>query len=160
YRFDSVLVGQFQIQAHDTRTDTGASVSGTMERDGQLIVKDIRLSSFGTLQGSVLRQDGTTPVPGATVTGSATGVFLFTRTDDRGRYQFGFLPLGNVFLRADDEATRGIAVASTALATNGQVLAQDLRLKDQGTFVVTVTDSNGNPVSGAQVNASTTSPDF
>ena len=155
FRFDYILVGAFKLQARDPNTNLVGTVTGSIATDLQVLTLDVTLATWGGLDGTVYRTDGTTPVVGAVVSVFAPGASLGTTTDATGHYSFEFLPLGAFSLSAREPATRGLANAVGTLSVHAQVLTRNLTLRPQGTLVVTVTDAGGNPIAGALVRVST-----
>ncbi|MCU1382031.1 MAG: LamG domain protein jellyroll fold domain protein [Acidobacteria bacterium] len=151
FRFDNVPVGSFTVQARDPVTNLVGTVTNAIGSDLQVVTVDVRLATWGGLQGTVYRADGVTPLVGGVVTVSAPGETVTAKTDAAGHYAFDFLPLGSFFIAVNEPATHGIARALGALSVHAQVLTLNLTLLPQGTLVVTVTDANQHPIAGALV---------
>ncbi|HXH07600.1 MAG TPA: Ig-like domain-containing protein, partial [Vicinamibacterales bacterium] len=147
FRFDDVFVGSFTLQARDPATNQAATFQGSIAQHGQEIERELRLSSYGGLQGTVYRGSGTdrTIVAGARV--SVHGVV--TTTDETGQYSFDFLPLGPFTVSVRHESSRGLGLESGTLTQPGVVETKDVTLFGQGTLAVKVEDAGGNAVEGA-----------
>ena len=145
--FQNVAVGTFRVDAQDPITGRGGSAGGEVA-NLQPVFRQVTLASFGSLNGTVYRPDGTTPVAGAMVTAAG----LSTTTDTQGRYALAFVPLGTFTVTARDEATRDFGTSQPVFLTvQGATRTADVTLLAQGTLVITVTDANGSPVKGASV---------
>jgi hypothetical protein len=155
FSFENVQVGEFQIEARNPVGGAAGSVSGRVDSHLQQVTTDVVVASYATLQGTVYRSDGVTPVPNADV--SVGGAFgsLFTRTDEQGRYRFDFVRLGTTRVDAYDRGTSGRGSAIVTLTTNGQVVTQNITMVGQGSIIATVVDFTGAPVSGAVVQIQT-----
>ncbi|MEO8677871.1 MAG: carboxypeptidase regulatory-like domain-containing protein, partial [Vicinamibacterales bacterium] len=153
YRFDDVFVGTFTVQARDPLSNTAATASGSVGRDGEVVPVDLRLAQWGSLTGTVFRTDGTTPVAGARVS-LFGGPYVTTTTDNDGHYAFTLVPLGGYWVEAREPATHGIGRSIGALTTHGLTVTQNVTFLPQGTMVVTVVDGGGSTVGGASVTVS------
>ncbi|MCU1383321.1 MAG: LamG domain protein jellyroll fold domain protein [Acidobacteria bacterium] len=146
--FQNVSVGTFRSDAQDPITGRGGSTGGEVAANLQPVFKQITLAAFGSVNGTVYRPDGTTPVSGALVTAAG----LSTTTDTQGRYALTFVPLGTLTVTARDEATRDFGTSQPVfLNVQGAASTADVTLLAQGTLVITVTDAGGTPVKGATV---------
>lgn len=161
FRFEGVFVGSFTLSARDPVTNQAGSASGTVASDGETVTRDVFLTPFGNLQGTVFLFGGTTPVgAGATVTFDSCLSFenpalcrFTTTTSAGGSYAFTFLPLRAYTLTVSNPANRGLGRVAGALTVSGQTVTQNVTLFGQGTLVVAVLDASGQPVSGASVSA-------
>ncbi len=149
FAFADVFVGPFTLTSRAPIGQLGGTASGTMERDGQEVTVNITLTATGTLAGTVVRADGTTPVSGAAVHLSFTG--LVATTDNQGRYRFDLLPLGFYSLRVTDHATGDRGFGYGQLSRPDEVSAVNIRLNGLGRVVVTVLDGASRPVGGVRV---------
>lgn len=159
-RFADVLAGTFTATANDPATGQGGSTSGQVVADGATVSATITLSAFGNITGTVVRADGTTPVPGAMVTARCGPTCAYTReADANGAYSFLFLPLGTYTMFATDPGTRGQGVhpSVVAFAVSGETIERDVTLRPQGALLATVVDAGGQPVDGATVTVEVTS---
>src|SRR6185437_5466872 len=104
YFVDHVAPGAVNVQVSDPVSGFAGRASGTISFAGQTIELDIRLVPFGTVNGTVFRADGATPVPNAqvTISGIASGT---TTSDAQGRYSFAFVPIGSFTIDVIDPAT-------------------------------------------------------
>ncbi|MEQ1871798.1 MAG: carboxypeptidase-like regulatory domain-containing protein, partial [Vicinamibacterales bacterium] len=155
--FADVFIGNVSVTAKDAFSTQGGSTSGQITANGQALNLTVQFAPFANLTGTLFRRDGVTKVPGATVTFKCNfGCTSTTTTDANGVYRFEFLPLQAFTLSALDAGTRGRAVGTGTLSNSGQTYTQNLTLLPQGTLFVKVTDSDGNPVNGASVSATST----
>lgn len=156
YAFADVFVGTVTVRARDALNQGGVG-TGAIAAHGQQIEVPVTLAAFGTLEGTVYRQDGVTPVPGASVTVRMTGGAQFTvSTQPDGTYRFDILPFEGFSITVRDTGTRGLGIANGGFSSSGETLTRDVQLLPQGTVLVQVLGADGEPVNGATVNVSTT----
>jgi hypothetical protein len=154
FSFSDIFVGTFTVTASDANSHQAGSTSGSVTTDGQTVNVVVQLSKFGNLEGTVFRSGRATTVPGATVSVSWAGGTRTTSSDLDGRYSFSFLPFAPFTVSVNDPATRAVGAATGTFTTSGQTVTKDIELMPQGTLIVTVVDSNGNPVNDASVRVS------
>ena len=147
----NLFLGSFIVQARDPSTNQAASLAGSITAADPAVTKTLTLSSFGGVQGTVYRADGTTTVAGATVTAFGN---ISTITDTQGHYALSFLPLGTSPIVVREPASRGIGQGAVTLDQQAVTKTVDITLFPQGTLVVTVQSAGGAPVAGAAVRIS------
>jgi hypothetical protein len=147
YRFTGIPVGRFHLDVSDAPGgQTGSvagSVTGTVEPLPDTIA-DIVLEPSATLTGTVYDLGGTTPLPGASVTVYVGGRAFNTSTNSNGVYRIGFVPLGEIRVRA--EAPTGYSRGEAALVTvtqPGSTVTSDVVLTGTGSVSGTALDNNG-----------------
>jgi hypothetical protein len=147
YRFTGIPVGRFHVDVSDAPGgQTGSvvgSVTGTVEPLPDTIA-DIVLEPSATLTGTVYDLGGTTPLPGASVTVYVGGRAFNTSTNSNGIYRIGFVPLGEIRVRA--EAPTGYSRGEAALVTvtqPGSTVTSDVVLTGTGSVSGTALDNNG-----------------
>jgi hypothetical protein len=152
YTFADVFIGSYDVAARAPVARLGGSAGGAIDRDAQNVTTDITLAAAGTLTGTVFRANGTTPVSGAEVRLTPTG--LTATTDTQGRYRIELVPVGTYTLDVTDTATgdRGRSVGN--VPGQDETGTANVTLNGQGTVIVTVRDGAGNTVSGAQITVS------
>lgn len=150
FSFENVFIGGFNLTAIDAVTGMAASASGSIDSNGQAKTVDLTLHSWGSIEGHVYRNDGTTPVAGALVSVGTKSV----TADTNGYYRFDVLRLGSYNVRAYESATSGGGERSVTLTVQGEIKVQDIVFNPQGSAAITVVDSFGSIVSGASVNVS------
>jgi len=152
FAFADVLIGSFSVTAYDPVTTRGGSSSGQIASEGQTVDVTVTLASYGNVEGTVFRSDGTTRAAGATVTVSCGGAVRSTTTDTNGRYAFTILPFAPFTITVRDAATRALGAASgSGFPTSGATVNADVVLQPQGAVLVTVLNAAGAPVNGASV---------
>ena len=152
FSFDDVFVGTFTVTAYDPATTRGGSTSGQITTAGQTVNVTVTLASYGNVEGTVFRSDGTTTVSGATVTVTCGGATRSTTTATNGHYAFSILPFASFTIKVQDGATRALGAASgTGFPQSGATVTADVVLQAQGAVLVTVNNSVGTPVNGASV---------
>ncbi len=147
YTFEGVFIGDFAVTAKDPVTQMGATGEGNVTSHGQVVEITLEVGEWASLEGFVVRADGTTPIVGAQV--STWGGR--TETDENGHYRFELLRLGNHPVEAKELLSRAYGEAVIVLATNGQTEHLDIVCFGQGTLIVTVEDAQGRVVSGASI---------
>lgn len=133
------------IQAHDAESTGGYRLA--LEVNGQSVAAQ-PYQDGGAVQGKVLRADGVTIVPGQVVdlrTGDALALHVRTVSNEKGEYQFDFVPTGalDLALYAQDKVAGG---AQVVLEQAGQVLEQDLRLQAVTKLDITVSIDQALPL--------------
>jgi hypothetical protein len=163
FTFEKVFVGSFTVSARDPVSNLGSSASGSIATHGLTVTSDVTLALFANLGGSVFRSDGTTNVGAgvsvifdACVTAGEPNCRFATATNEVGRYEFFFVPFRAFTVRVSDPVTRGLGLATGTFATVGETGTLNVTLAGQGTLLVTVTDTIGALVAGAQVRATVT----
>jgi hypothetical protein len=152
FSFSGVFVGSFTVSANDPYSTLGGSTAGSIAIPGGVADVVVQLASYGHLQGTVFRSDGTTIVPGANVAVTVAGRTFETTSDVDGKYSFSYLPFSNTFtVTVNDPATRALGRAVGGFATSGETVTCDVSLMPQGTLVVTVVSSTNVPVNDAAV---------
>ncbi len=159
YFVGNVPPGNVNVQATDPSSGLSGRNSGNIGLAGQTITVNILLAPSGSVQGTVFRADGATPVPGAQVTlSTSSGASGTAVADSNGNYGFAFVPLGTFTLDVTDPATGDRGRTTNQVSANGQVRTINVILNGVATVVVTVKDAAGNFVPGAQVNLSEQDP--
>lgn len=150
YFIDHVAPGTVNVQVRDPNTGFAGRSSGSINFAGQILTLNIQLVPFGTVNGTVFRFDGATPVPGAQVTlfGVSNGT---TVTDALGHYQFDFVPLGSFTVDVTDPVTGDRGRTSNQVSANGEVRTVNVVLNGVGSLRVTVKDAAGNLITNAQI---------
>ena len=151
--FPTVFEGGFSVAASDNFARGGRS-SGEVPPDGQPVEVKVHLGSVGRVTGRFLWADRTTPLPLGTVTLIAGGRVIGQQTTasegDIGSYAFDYVPAGSVRLEAQDPRSGRTGVATSSLASEGQVVALDVVAYAVGRVEGSVT-LNGQPAPSADV---------
>jgi hypothetical protein len=151
FRFTGIPVGRVRIDVSDGPGGQGGSATGTVTGTFEPLpdtVIDVTLAPSQTVTGTVFNFSGTEPLPGAQVVINAGGQEFRTATNESGVYRLGFLPLGQVRVRA--EAPTGFdrgESATVAGAQAGSTLTLNLTMAGVGAVAGTASDSNGAPLS-------------
>ena len=140
------------MTARDYRTGLRGRAPNVLPLNGSVVI-NVQLAPFGTVRGTVLNRDNTTPV-GAGVDVDFSGPnFQQTDTDPFGQYIFDFVPLGSYSLDATDllgnRGRSGGNVSATA-----QVNVNDIGFLGCGQVVGVVRDAALNPVASALLSLS------
>jgi uncharacterized repeat protein (TIGR01451 family) len=156
FEFDPVFLGPFDVTAVSTSSRLAGTATGAVDIEGQVVAVEVQLTSAGAFEGTVFLADGLTPVPGAEVGLSPTG--LQAITDDQGRYRFDFIPLGTYTFEATDPATGDRGRSTGTLAAQDQVQTVNVNLTGFGSIRVLVRDGAGALVPGARVTTTSAGP--
>lgn len=149
YLVSDVFVGGFDVVARSPIDRLAGRGAGTVDREGQVVTVDITLVAAGTITGTLFRHDGTTPVQGAQVVASPSG--LGATTDTGGRYRIDLLPVGGYTLDATEAATGDRGRAGGTVSRQDEVVTVNIVLNGQGRVVVTVRDGGDALVRAGQV---------
>lgn len=150
YRFTGIPAGRFGVSVSDTPGgQTGyasGSVAGTVEPLEDAIV-DIALEPSQTLTGTVYRAGGSQVVPGAQVSIRAGNRDFRTATNERGVYRLGFVPLGELRVRAEAPTGYERGEAAPVIGTQaGSTVVSNVTLDGTGTVTGEALDSTGVPL--------------
>jgi protocatechuate 3,4-dioxygenase beta subunit len=156
YSFSNVFVGTVNLSATSTTNSTGGTATAAVTLDGQTVTANIMLLPTGSVTGTVFRADGTTVVPGATV--SLLGTALTATSSSTGTYSFANVPLTNYNLYALDPNSGDRGLAGANVTTAGQTVTSNIDMVGFGTLNLTVVDGAGNPSPGAIVQLNSGSP--
>ncbi|MBI1176201.1 hypothetical protein GC207_02040, partial [bacterium] len=131
FSFSDVPVGNYIVTA--SNISLAAAQNGNISVSGEMDDLTLRLGDSGSIIGTVVRADGTTPVAGVDVviifdSQSANPGRAFFRTDAVGAFHFDNIPVGDFDLQAVAPEFGGLIKQSAALAANGETL-------DLGTLV-------------------------
>ncbi len=155
FRFTGIPVGSFQISvtgAPGGQTGSASGfVTGTIEPLPDTVV-NIVLEPSISVTGVVYAADGTQPVSGARVRLNVGQRRYETTTSEGGTYRIGYIPLGELRVRAEAPAgyDRGEAAAVVA-DTPGATVTADIRLAGTGTISGRALDSTGAPLATGTV---------
>jgi hypothetical protein len=155
YRFTGIPAGRFVVTVSDAPGgQTGSAsgtISGTVEPLPDTIV-NIALEPSQTVRGTVYRNGGTEPVPGAQVTITVAGRVFQAVTNDQGAYSLAFVPLGTATVRAEAPVgyDRGEAAPVSGTQPGGTITA-NVTMNGVGVVTGTALDSNGTPLTSGTV---------
>jgi len=113
-------------------------------------VYTVHLAPAGTIRGRLLAADGVTPVAGQVVTASGPSVRSAVTAAD-GAFQFDREDLGTYTLSATLANGSRAKADGVVLAANGEVVSVDLVAVAIGSVTVTVSTTDGTPVSPSVV---------
>ena len=160
FMFDGVPVGSFTVSAKLPGALLTGSASGSIDRDGDKVEDvEIALTPSGTVEGNVLRADGTTRVPGAQVDVTSSGGRQVTEADASGFYRLALVPAGELTVLAAEPSSEGrdAGEASATLEAEGTA-SVDVRLNGVGTISGTALDADGNPLDRGTVRLNRPAP--
>jgi len=145
--FAAVFEGPFTVNAVDPLGRAGR-VTSTMPGPDITVDVTVQMTTTGTVRGTFVMPDGTTPVPYATVrlwAGNRRIAQTATRGGaEAGYFEFTYVPAGDVRVEAEDPVTARSGIAAGRLQKEGEFL--DLTIVAQGIGTVTGTiTSNGVP---------------
>ncbi|HEY6308047.1 MAG TPA: carboxypeptidase regulatory-like domain-containing protein [Candidatus Angelobacter sp.] len=148
--FQQVFEGPFSVVVSDN-VGRGGRASSVLPGPDATVNVVVQLTSTGTVQGSFVMPDNTTPIPFASVSLVAGGRQIGQETTDTsGSFTFTFVPAGPVLVQAQDPATGRVGVAAGTISTDGQTITLNVTAQSLGTVKGLVT-SDGVPQAGASV---------
>lgn len=80
FEFIDVPVGSFTLQTVDAVRKIGDSSSGTIAREGDVVISNLILASVANVTGTVLKADGTTPAAAGGVRYTGCGKTYLARS--------------------------------------------------------------------------------
>jgi len=146
-----VNAGAFQITAIDSATGDRAIVATKIENEGEEKTVELKMNGQGTVEVTVVAVTGSapnevlTPVPNSTVTLTALGGLIDTRTaqtDSNGKVRFERVAVGEFTVSTRDRAS-GLVGTALGLSRVGTVTPLSLRLQPVGTIQGVVYDVDG-----------------
>ena len=144
FAIDGVFVGTLTVSASDPATGTGDSTGAEIRFEGDSEDVTLVLRSTGAVTGTVFEVNGTTVVPGATVTASRLG--RTTTTNGAGVYLIDQAPEG-VFTPLFASKPNGDCGSSEVVIPGpGPAAIRNITLQGFGSLVVTVRYADGVPV--------------
>lgn len=126
YRFTAVPLGNVVVAARDAGTGFRGFSNGLLAVSGHTLSLDIRAAAVGSVMGTVFAPDGTSVVPGATVT--ALGGALSTVADAAGNYLLDFAPVGGVTVSALHPSSGEAGAAAALVSSNDAVVTANIVL--------------------------------
>ena len=150
FDFEGIALGSFKLHGFDPATGRSGEATGRVDVDGQTVTTNMRLGFIGTVRGTVLGADLTSPVPGVEVRLTVKGENRYTTAGLDGIFSFESVPGGPLTLTA--VASNGLSGQSQgSLTLEGQSLVLDVILGGSGQVGGKVFDANGVPVGTAEV---------
>jgi hypothetical protein len=147
--------GTFGIEAFEPFTARRGEARGEIGENGQTVELPVQLVGLGRVSGTVTDHSGETPVYGADVVLTPTGIFsgrVVTRSDRAGGYQLPGVPLGTYTVDVKDPESELEGVARGLLKRDGDARTTDVRLAPSGQIRGRVLSADGKqPVANAQV---------
>jgi hypothetical protein len=146
YAFGNVAVGPYRLAAESLAL--GASFNGSILSNGQSDTVNLILSASGTVQGRLVRADGTNAAPGIDVLltfKSQSGLpgRAVSRSEANGGFRFDTVPVGSFYLEAIAASVNGLVRLAGTLSTNGQVLnLGNVALDEEYPRVISVVPAN------------------
>ena len=155
-----VPVGNVTIEAAHTGTNSRTLRASAIPVAGAAVIEELTLVPLvqsavqtGTIAGQVFREDGATPAVGMPVFTNRGGL---ATTDAAGAFRIELLPVGEVIVRAIDQARLEQATVTTTVVAETVVTANLRMFGGAGTVRGVVLDADGAAVAGAQVGGGTT----
>lgn len=135
FRFDTVPVNTYELDAVDSAGDLRARVTGVvLSTQGQQVVQNLTLSGIGTVTGQVLNPDGSGAV-NASVSlqseASSVGRNFSALTDVKGNYTILEVPAGNFTANAtlQSNGQRLIGQTQGQIVTDGSTVTANIQLE-------------------------------
>jgi hypothetical protein len=139
FRFVNLPVGKtYYVIVSELGTHRAKKESFAVNYDGEVVSKDMVLNGVGAVVGTVFDSDGTTPLPGATVRISATGLSNATSayytdyTSENGSYGFSDVPAGTFTVQVTHPLRTTAASSSGSITSEAQTVNLNLVLGPVG----------------------------
>jgi hypothetical protein len=150
--FEQVFEGPFAVDASDVFARGGRAWGAVPSPDSAIDVV-VRLGMTGTVRGRFLLPDGT-PIPYGIVRllvgGREIGQATTAGSGEVGAFEFNYVPAGSVRLEAHEPASARTGIAVGTIASEGALLALDVRAEGLGTVTGVVT-AGGVPQPAAKI---------
>jgi hypothetical protein len=152
YAVPNVFVGDIVVTAqHVAAKLTGVS-NGRMIFDGNDLSLDVTLAATGTVQGRVLKSNGSAAAaPLRLDLYAGTSLIATQLVATNNNFLFALVPLGELRVVATETASGDQGMATSKLLAANDIRSLDVKLTGQGAVRVSVTDADGKPVAGATV---------
>ena len=154
YTVNGLQPGALSVAAFDPTTGLRGLVSGVLPT-GSALTLNLKLGSFGRVQGTVSNAAGVIVGAGIPVTISGA-LNASTITDTLGHYSFPFVPLGGVQIDAQDSDGNHGRTSGTVTAT-AQTITANVQYLARGSVSGVVSNGGGTPVANAVVTFSSAS---
>ena len=150
--FSQVLSGSLSLSASDQQTGLSGTATATMTPNGTVPVT-VTLQSSGTVQGTVFKHDGVTPLGGVTVELVANGnVLRSVLTAANGTYSLANVPSGTNVVQVIDAIGNMLSFNNNVvITTQGQVVTANFIIVGRGTVTGQVTNPDGTPAGGVSI---------
>jgi len=147
FRFLRIPVGTFSLSLSVTGSPLRGNATGVVTHDGEIVSIDLQLADAATVDGRILKPDGTTPAPNVVVSAKGSGFSLNDLTAADGTFRVEGIPLGEFSVRAEDPASNGLVIASGTATFNGEEIdLGDLVLDNAPIAVASITPDGSVPV--------------
>lgn len=153
-QYAPALATGYTVTANNPATGLGGMAQVTVVPGATPTNVTVKLAASGVVQGTVLRVDATTPVPGVTVFLDSTP----TVTAIDGTYSFPIVATGTHSMSVQDSRGNYLAQTNVSLSTQGQVVQSNIVIIARGTVTGQVTYAGGGPAAGVPVQVSSTTP--
>lgn len=162
YRMASLAAGPYDLHIRHTDTLTGPSQTAIEVTVGKTVPDiDFGVTPGALIRGRVIHAETGEPITdgvvsaqdGARLSTGMMGSSVWSSVDETGRYEIRVVP-GDVelYFSIYDDRTLHSEDRHQLTVTEGQTLeAPDIRVAPKGRVVITVTDSNGEPLEGAHL---------
>lgn len=142
--FANVGAGDLTAFATDPSSLLSGSTTGQLTSEGQLVSLVVALQPSGSIEGTVLLSDGTTPAAGALVVASINSHTYTVTSDAAGFFRFPSLPLGTVRLDVQEFEGPGTRLLFRSLGSQGEVIdVGTVVLDDADPRVLAITPADG-----------------
>ncbi|MBI3860214.1 MAG: carboxypeptidase regulatory-like domain-containing protein, partial [Thaumarchaeota archaeon] len=150
----AIPVGRFTVEGNDPIRGRLGRATGDLRFEGEVAEVTIVELPRGVVEGRVLQANGFTPVPGAEIkiqVDSFVPTVLQATTRPDGSFRFEGVSAGTFTLTATGPVSNFRGSATGAVATEGEVVTQDVLLEAFGALHVKVFGDDGAPVGNAEV---------
>ncbi len=156
FSFSNVALGSFTVTVQGP-TGYAGFANGSLGVAGQNASVAITLVAAGTVTGTVVESDGTTPAAGIQVQiygqtqAIRQGLVATTTTDTNGSFSSSQVPIGGFTIVAINTTTGDQGEATGSITAANQQVPVHIVLAGLGTLNITVQNSNGQPDIGAAI---------
>ncbi|ABQ27183.1 Ig-like domain-containing protein [Geotalea uraniireducens] len=156
FLFAGVPAGRFNLDATEPLTRLHGQATGAISYESEIAQTELHIAPTGSIEGSVLMPDRTTPAGSATVTLEESGVT--TQVDPAtGAFRFLNLAAGKSYsIRANENGANRVGKTITTITGDGEIARADITLRGIGVVEGIVFDTNTTaPLEGARVTIQT-----
>ena len=153
--FEHIPSGSFVLEALQPISGRKGKVSGSLNTQGENVIKDVRLEGRGTVTGTFFDGSRVNPIPNAGIKITSHSMYPFSlssTTNSEGKFTFQQVGKGTFDLAATDPSTGLQGSATGKVEYDEQEVNIDVYAQGSGSVTGTVTHTNGTtPAPGARI---------
>ena len=151
FTIDALPAGTFDVSAHTNGVTRVVVSDVVVPPSGTISGLDLQFGPSGTLAGTVVRLDDSSPVDLAVVNVLINDESYLAQTDSLGAFEIDGLSPGSYTVRLESDTFQTASFTAVVIADNTTTVP--ISLSERGVVTGTVTDSGGAPVAGVVVYA-------